>query len=914
MVNIPGGSTLPGITTSVETLSRGTSVPGGTRIAAIIGEGSRSETIVAAAEGGGQDGLDPTYTSTTGADGRHFALSLFPIISNRTQLFRNGIPLVGLESTIDLNAFSNAYDYRIDIATGHIEMQRAHLVDQGGSFYVASTNNVGVGQINGLTLKDTNAPSETWSIKCIRVQRNALNQPIANTANFVAVGSVSGNQLDANGNPVVWISNNTTVSNGILSFAIQESGITPFREGDSFTVVVNSGVLNKNDSLTATYIPTSNLNDPTFIQAMDDIVKKHGPTSLDNNLSLGCQLALANQAPGIMCTQAAPAMPRRTSYQLTSNFHALSTNIDDFLFPFPVGVEPDLNSNIHFFIKNNTTNVETQVLPNKFAFFTLDTVGKPTTNQFVFDNTAAPNGNSFAYSVNQAAEALVSGFDGYISENNALGGTRAIFTSSVEFDASYVGKTLKIIDSVNVANLGSFTVDSVSGGALYYHTNGFSDFNNETSVSFQLIQRSTGAVLTSATDGILVKNVGTYTASFTSLAVNFGGFVDITDQELKIVDSTGTNNGLYDIISYSGGGDTLTIRKRFVGESNVRYEVIDPNALSNFLVVNHNVVPDGYGLRITIVDSRDATFFDAGWVNALASLEAQEIDVLVALPKQTISVIFQNALAHCQTMSNLRNKKERVLFLGAINGLQPANLTGAKPAAVEDIGILEGIQGETVADVLAGNTEDLTNYSVPDAFGNTFRAVYFYPDQIVCQVGSDNVLIDGFYMAAAAAGFISATNNIAMPMTNKILTGFTILRNKQFSPLVLEQLANAGVSVLQPVQGGGTVIWGITTTQSGFPEEQEISIVFIRDRIAKSLRGGFKAFIGMPEDDATPSKLNARAVSLLNSFISQGLITDYADLAVVRDSVDPRQWNITVRVQPVYPVNAIFIRVSIGLL
>ncbi len=209
-------------------------------------------------------------------------------------------------------------------------------------------------------------------------------------------------------------------------------------------------------------------------------------------------------------------------------------------------------------------------------------------------------------------------------------------------------------------------------------------------------------------------------------------------------------------------------------------------------------------------------------------------------------------------------------------------------------------------------TEDVANYSVPNAFGNTFRCVYFYPDEIVVQVGSDNVLLDGFYIAAAAAGYASADTRIENPFTNKVFSGFTILRNKQFSTLTLENLATAGVTTLQPVAGGGRVVWGITTSQSGFPEEQEISIVFIRDRVAKSLRAGFAGYIGLPETPDTAAILNTRAIILLNALVSQGLITDYADLTVARDSADPRQWNISVRVQPTYPINFIYIKVALG--
>ena len=793
MANIPGATgALPGVYDKITTQSRGTAIPGGIRIAAMIGEGLKSEVMVSAARGGGLDGLNVAYTSSSGSDGRHFLLSSAPVISNRSLLYKNGVLLNGLEAIIDGYTFSNRYDYRIDIATGKIELQRAHLVDQGGANFTAGTLNTGLGTINSLTLLDSNAPSETWTVRCISVQRTALNVPISNTAKFTVSGTVSGTKLDGYGNPVNWVSNNQVVSNGTLSFSIGET--SPFVPGDYFTIVVASGALAKNDSLTSSYIPLANLNDPEFLQTPGAVNTKHGSASTDNNLALGCQLAFANSAPGILCVQAAPSMPRRTNYQLTNSFLASSLNNDDFMFPLPLGVAPDPNSEIHFFAKNLATGVETQVLPNKVAFYTVGT--SPTLSTFIYDNTLAPSGYSYSYTVVATQESVVTGLDGYM---NPTGGSTAKFSSSsYTFDATFGPSVnpnyrLKVVDGYNSANNGTFVITGVVNGAL----------------------QITGA--------------------------------------------------------------------SFVAETTMRFEVIDTTSglTSNFIVVNKNTVPSGYSLRANIVNTKDVSFYDAGWINALASLEKFECDIVVPLPKQTISAIFQNTINHCLTMSSIKNRKERVAFIGAINGLTPDNLTGAKPAAVENIGILEGIQGSTVTDVLNGNIEDLANYSVSAAYGGTFRTTYFYPDQIVVTAGTSNVLIDGFYVAAAAAGYLSASTNVAIPLTNKILSGFTILRAKQFSTLTLEQLAAAGVCALQPVSGGGQVVWGITTAQSGFPEEQEISIVFIRDRLAKLLRAGFAGYIGIAEDDNIMPTLSARAQGLLNS-CKQGLITDYKDLTVAR--------------------------------
>ena len=347
-------------------------------------------------------------------------------------------------------------------------------------------------------------------------------------------------------------------------------------------------------------------------------------------------------------------------------------------------------------------------------------------------------------------------------------------------------------------------------------------------------------------------------------------------------------------------------------ETGLRFEVQNPNSTSEYLVLNHNVVPNNYALRVTIVDERDASFYDAGWELALASLETQECSIVCPLPQQTISIIFQNTVQHCLTMSSITFKKERVAFIGAINGLLPVNLTGAEPAAVESLGILEGIQGNTVAEVLAGDTEDLLNYSVAAAYGDTYRCVYFFPDQIVVQVGADQQIIDGFYIAAAGAGWQSAQNYVALPMTNKVLSGFTILTSSVYNELVLEQLAAAGVTTLDQVAGGGLVNWALTTTQSGFPAEQEVSIIFIRDTIAKALRAGFAGFIGQPGTSDVTANIIARAQSLFKSFVSQQLITSYSSLVVVQDAVEPRQWDVTAQVSPVYPINWIFALVDVG--
>ena len=421
------------------------------------------------------------------------------------------------------------------------------------------------------------------------------------------------------------------------------------------------------------------------------------------------------------------------------------------------------------------------------------------------------------------------------------------------------------------------------------------------------------AVVKQGTDGVITPGLGLQ-ATLSSASVSFNSQDVSATRFIRIFESTNpVNNGLFAIVSVANG-EVVISGASFIAETAIDFELIDQDLQSaQILFTDDLALSAGQSLRASLIDVKDASFYDAGWIAGYEALERIEVDIVVPLPSQTISAIFQNGVSHVKSMSNIKNRKERVLFIGAISGLTPANVIGTEPAAVEDIGTLEGIQGDEVTEILSGDVEDLADYGVQAAYGNTYRVVYFYPDSIVVQAGADRVSIDGFFLAAAAAGYLSSVPNIAIPLTNKSLGGFTILRDKLYRPITLEQLTASGITVLQPIPGGGTVIRGQTTTNSGFLEEKEISIVFIRDRISKSLRAGFAGFIGQVEDTSLVPLMTSRAAGLLAGFINEGLITSYKDLKIVRDVTDPSQWNITVKVQPAYPVNFIFIRVGIGL-
>lgn len=868
MPNIPGtpGYVQPDTFSRVRTIRRALSIPGGLRVVCVMGLGESEETLILSANGGGDDGVNPDYAAANAPDGRHFEISKTNLVPRRTSVFLNGIPLSGVEDTIDTNPFDSRYDYRLEPATGRLELQRAHLRDQGGITAVPGASNVGNGfnvGVDGSTLEliDLNAPAETWTLRVTSVIRDAYGDPVPGNAVFNVIGSVSGVLNDAYGAPIVFVSDGVVRDNGILRVKIEE-GSTAFERGDRFTVVVDSRVLSQGDNLVVRMIANQDLNDPEFFTDPNSLFAKHGEPSVANTLSLGANLAFENGAFGVLALQAKPPLPRRTSEVLqesndplsdeTEGFPALVSpptpsvdDIDQFKFSIDGG-NPDPDTAINIFVIDADSGEETQVFPTKFAFYSAS-IGDGDASQFS-DFIDSPD-HSFEYTVVLEDEVEDDGNDGSVTSGASTftAASASFRETNLDVGESDVGKIIRIQP--------------------------FDRFGNDVSAL-----------------------AGTYEIS-------------------AVGDGTGDNT----IVTLTSGGDDPGSLPFGSTATDLRWELVDPADTSAKLLLTADLLTSGVygegdGLRISYIEEGDADFFDTNWAAAYDALEAADCQIVVPLPDQAISSIQQAGRVHCELMSTTANKRERVLFIGAQTGVSADALLGNEQVAVEDVGVLEGIQGDDPEEVLGGNIEDLQNFDVSVNYGTSFRTVYFYPDEIVRVIAGTRTAIHGFYMAAAAAGRLAGTANVSIPLTRKVLVGFTLARDKLLKTQVQNRLGANGITVVQPVTGGGVVLHGKTTTTSGAPEEEEISIVFIRDRIARTMRDVLRGFIGQPEDATLASAIASTTLAALTSFQGQNLITDFRSLNVTRDEVDPRQWNVVFEVQPNFPVNWIFIDVSVGLL
>jgi hypothetical protein len=662
-------------------------------------------------------------------------------------------------------------------------------------------------------------------------------------------------------------------TNGIIVFGIREGlavGDTsgpdiPFAVGDKFFIDVKSKILKKGDRLEAKYIPEITINDAEFFTSAKDLFSKHGTPSATNTLSLGAQIAFENGAPGLLAIQCKPAVARRSSIVLYAEKNskgvggfpacggvAANCQVDDlsFIIPKPVSGLGSGRPDGDTGVNFFVTRsgVETQIFPNKVDFYNSQFESETAQYSFITNPQY-----SYSYTVvNTDVQITGAGIGATIDT------TTGYFESlDVNFDSTDIGRII-VIQSLEHGTTVSTTKDEISDYLLAAPT-------GQAIVEFEIISIvNDNAAVISPTSG-----------SFNTLGNN------ATDVVFFVKDVSNTTDVSAKILLHKDLVDSKTLKP-------------------------------GDGLRVSYIDEKDVTFFDTNWFEAFETIEASECQVVVPLPTQNISGIFRAAVSHCETMSTIANQKERVALIGAQRGITPAALLGQEEVAIEDIGVLEGIQGDDVTEVLDGNTEDLANYKLSDNY-NSNRAVYFYPDQIIRNISGTNSFISGFYMSAAAAGYLSATQNVAVPLTFKELTGFSIGRDRVFRKVILDQLGGVGATVVQPITGGGRVLAGRTTSQSGFVEDEEISIVFIRDRVKKVLRDSMMSFVGTVEDSNTPGIMTAKVKTIMSALVSQGLITDFKNIRVEKDKVDPRQWNIYLTFTPAYPINYIFIDLEIGI-
>ncbi len=334
------------------------------------------------------------------------------------------------------------------------------------------------------------------------------------------------------------------------------------------------------------------------------------------------------------------------------------------------------------------------------------------------------------------------------------------------------------------------------------------------------------------------------------IRANISSFDDVKDLFLKVSD-TPTPIETVDFSTSLAKGLYLAIQ----------------NGASNFIIK-----------QIQLTDSMDNATKYAIFKNALQELESYYPDVIVPLiALNEIPQLAGDILSHVTKMSSTEYRAERI----AVLGVDDYNYVLDIPTDWENI----------------TKSFDLPLY-------DSKRIVIVYPGHatMIDEYG-DTHIINGSFIAAAFAGAMLSLEDEAETMTNKIVTGFQLDFPEPVNRLAKNALTALGVTVLE-IYGTGTVrVRRAVSVNKNSIAEQEISITRTFDALANTLRSTLESiYVGVKIiPGETISKIEYSAKSILNDFVSRGLISKF-NVSVSQDTAEPRKINIKLQASPVYPL------------
>jgi hypothetical protein len=258
--------------------------------------------------------------------------------------------------------------------------------------------------------------------------------------------------------------------------------------------------------------------------------------------------------------------------------------------------------------------------------------------------------------------------------------------------------------------------------------------------------------------------------------------------------------------------------------------------------------------------------------SALELFESEDVNII--LFDHTINDLAAQALllGHCKVMSN--NGKERICLMG------------------HDIG------------ALIGDPDTLNSIIAKAVAMNSSRSCVVTP-------GTDGK--SSGFTAAKLSGLIVSFDP-AEPMTHKTLQISTL--ETKYSRVVLELFVQYGVLAIEEAVNGRRVVRGITTAQdqSSVSEDpfKELSVIRAIDSVVVTVRQNLDVqFIGKKGLNGTISAIKSSISTILGNFVSNQIINNFKNISVTKNALRPDMFDVTMDIQPVFPINFITVTFSL---
>lgn len=194
------------------------------------------------------------------------------------------------------------------------------------------------------------------------------------------------------------------------------------------------------------------------------------------------------------------------------------------------------------------------------------------------------------------------------------------------------------------------------------------------------------------------------------------------------------------------------------------------------------------------------------------------------------------------------------------------------------------------------------------------RMVVTAPSSITMTFAGTSTEVPAYFLNAAISGFLGSPDNlVSEPVTNKQLLGIDDVGVK-YNRGQISNLIGAGVLIVQNRNGIVAAVQAITTDRTSV-ENNEVSLIRIADFFGKTLRTVLtKIYVGSRIDTTAIPSIRSTISSVAKSFIDGKVLVQTTEPSVTQNKDNPTEIDVTIAIQPVYPLNFISVSFSMSLL
>lgn len=197
----------------------------------------------------------------------------------------------------------------------------------------------------------------------------------------------------------------------------------------------------------------------------------------------------------------------------------------------------------------------------------------------------------------------------------------------------------------------------------------------------------------------------------------------------------------------------------------------------------------------------------------------------------------------------------------------------------------------------APKTTDLNAFAaLAQSYAHERMVIPAIPDGTV-HITGDTADYDMRFYAAALGGKLCSVD-IGINISDEIIFGVSFDSN--YTPDELNWLVARGVS---PAKIRGTVVRNVLaiTTDTTSALTEDLGVQDVKDYVKKYWREGlWNIYRNKPITSSLIAQVRGSSKNILESLISRSIVSEYKNLAVSQDTVEPRKLNVSASIKPAY--------------